>query len=142
MTLLLIVLVATAAMAGLSAFVSVVHYPLFALVGEPGWVAYHAAHSRRTTWVVVAPMVVELAGSALLVAHRPAGVGVVGALIGLALAAAAWTVTFACSVPDHGRLAGGYDRRVGLRLERFHHLRTLLWGAHVVLLCTLVAAAA
>ena len=139
MTLLLLVLVAATMMAGLSCFVSVVHYPLFALVGAQEFPAYHAAHSARTTWVVVGPMVVELAGSAVLVVHRPDGVSAAAAVAGLVLAAA-WGVTFLCSVPDHGRLARGYDRRVGLRLERFHHLRTALWSAHAVLLCAMVAA--
>ena len=67
MTLLLAVLLATAFMAGLSWFISVVHYPLFALVGEAEWTAYHAAHSTRTTYVVLPPMAVELLGSGLLV---------------------------------------------------------------------------
>ncbi len=141
MTLLLLVLLATAMMAGLSWFVSVVHYPLFAAVGPHEWAAYHAAHTRRTGWVVIAPMVVELAGSALVLLRRPDGVGPLAAAAGLALAAGAWGVTFACSVPDHGRLAAGYDRRTGRRLERFHHLRTALWSAHAVLLCGMVAAA-
>lgn len=141
MTVLLVTLLATAMMAGLSWFVSVVHYPLFALVGAPEWRGYHAAHSTRTAWVVVAPMVVELVGSGLLVVDRPDGVGPAAAGAGLALAVAAWGVTFACSVPDHGRLTHEYDRRVGRRLERFHHLRTALWSAHAVLLCALVAAA-
>ena len=141
MTILLATLLATAMMAGLSWFVSIVHYPLFALVGQPEWRSYHAAHSSRTSWVVVGPMVVELAGSGALLAWRPAGVGAAPVVAGLVLAVAAWTVTFACSVPDHGRLSRSYDRRVGRRLERFHHLRTALWSAHAVLLCGLVLAA-
>ena len=50
-------------------------------------------------------------------------------------------MTFAGAVPDHGRLAAGYDRQVGRRLERFHHLRTALWSAHALLLCLVVGAA-
>lgn len=141
MALLLIVLLATAAMAGLSWFVSVVHYPLFAWVGEGAWSAYHREHSRRTGYVVIAPMVVELAGSGLLVLDRPAGVGADAALAGLALAAATWLVTFGCSVPDHGRLGHGFDPAVGRRLVRGHHVRTALWSAHAVLLCVMVASA-
>ncbi len=141
MTVLLTTLLATAAMAGLSWFVSVVHYPLFAWVGSGAFPAYHAQHSRRTTWVVVAPMVVELGGSALLVLRRPDGVGAAAAVAGLALAAAAWLATFALSVPDHGRLSRGWDPATGRRLVRGHHLRTALWSAHAVLLCAMVAAA-
>ena len=141
MTLLLITLLATAMMAGLSWFISVVHYPLFARVGEAGWIAYHHAHSVRTTYVVVPPMVAELGGSAVLVLDRPAGVSAAAAVAGLALAASAWLATFLLSVPDHGRLARGWDPAVGRRLVRGHHLRTALWSAHAVLLCAMVAAA-
>lgn len=141
MTLLLITLLAAAMMAGLSWFISVVHYPLFARVGEAEWRGYHDAHRFRTGFVVIGPMGVELAGSALLALDRPAGVSAAAALIGLGLAAGAWLVTFSFSVPDHERLAHGYDAAVGRRLTRVHHLRTVLWGAHAVLLCTMVAAA-
>ncbi|MCW3011331.1 MAG: hypothetical protein JWO90_1735 [Solirubrobacterales bacterium] len=142
MTLLLVTLLAAAMMAGLSWFISVVHYPLFARVGEATWPGYHDAHRSRTAFVVIPPMVAELGGSALIVLDRPAGVGAAVAVAGLALAAATWLVTFALSVPDHERLAAGYDAAVGRRLTRGHHLRTLLWSAHAVLLCTMVAAAA
>ncbi len=142
MAVLVITLLATAMMAGLSWFISVVHYPLFALVGPPEWRGYHAAHTSRTTWVVVVPMVVELLGSALLVFHRPDGVGAAPVLAGLAAALGAWSVTFAYSVGDHGRLADGYDRSVGQRLVRYHHVRTALWSAHAVGLCVLVLMAA
>lgn len=47
MTLLLIILLAAAFMAGLSWFISVVHYPLFARVGTPEWTDYHAAHTAQ-----------------------------------------------------------------------------------------------
>lgn len=142
MTLLLVVLLATAAMAGLSWFISVVHYPLFAEVSEAAFPGYHAAHTARTTWVVVAPMVVELGGSAALVVHRPEGVSATAALAGFALAAATWLVTFAFSVPDHDRLSRGWDPAVGRRLVRGHHVRTALWSAHAVGLCVVVGAAA
>ncbi|MBA2349793.1 MAG: hypothetical protein H0V81_16050 [Solirubrobacterales bacterium] len=139
MTLLLIVLLATAFMAGLSWFISVVHYPLFAWVGAPEWRAYHAVHTSRTGYVVIAPMVVELAGSGLIVLERPAGVGATAALAGLALAVLTWLVTFTFSVPDHGRLSQVFDPATGRRLVRGHHVRTVLWSAHAVLLCTMIA---
>ncbi len=141
MTLLLTTLLATAMMAGLSWFISVVHYPLFARVGGEAFPAYHAAHTSRTGFVVVAPMVAELGGSLLLVVDRPSGVSAAAAVAGLGLAAAAWLVTFAFSVPDHGRLSAGFEPATGRRLVLGHHVRTALWSAHAVLLCTMVAAA-
>lgn len=140
MTLPLTVLIAATLMAGLSWFISVVHYPLFALVGEDGWLAYHQAHTFRTTFVVLPPMVVELVGSGLVVLDRPDGVGSTAAFAGLALAAATWGVTFGLSVPDHDRLSRGWDPAVGRRLVVGHHVRTALWSAHVVLSALIVAA--
>lgn len=139
MTLLLTVLLATAFMSGLSWFISVVHYPLFAWVGAPEWPGYHAAHTARTGYVVTWPMVVELGGSGLIVLDRPEGVGTAAALAGLTLAALTWLVTFAFSVADHERLSRGFDPAVGRRLVCGHHVRTVLWSAHAVLLCTMIA---
>ncbi len=142
MTLLLTTLLATAMMAGLSWFISVVHYPLFARVGDGAWASYHAAHVFRIGFVVVPLMVTELGGSTLLVLARPTGVSAVAAVASLALAAATWLVTFAFSVPDHQRLDEAYVASAGRRLTHVHHVRTALWSAHAVLLCAMVAAAA
>ena len=56
--LLLACLASTLFMTGLIWFVQVVHYPLFDRVGAARFVPYHAAHSRRTSWVVAAPMAI------------------------------------------------------------------------------------
>jgi hypothetical protein len=61
---------ATGMMIGIIWFVQVVHYPLMALVGRDGYPAYQAAHSRRTTFVVMPPMLVE---SATGIWQAPAG---------------------------------------------------------------------
>ena len=54
---------ATVAMTGLIWFVQVVHYPLFARVGEEGFHAYEAAHARATSRVV-APLMLGEVGTA------------------------------------------------------------------------------
>ena len=53
-------------MVGLTWFVQVVHYPLFSRVDPDSFPAYHEEHSARTTWVVAAPMLIELASSVAL----------------------------------------------------------------------------
>ena len=78
------VLLASAAstlfMVGLAWFVQVVHYPLFPLVGETGFPAFHDLHSRRTSFVVIVPMAIELVSSVALAMERPDGVGLLGIL--------------------------------------------------------------
>ena len=60
-------------MAGVIWTVQVVHYALFRHVGRAGWRLYHAAHTRRMTWVVLPPMVMELGTAGLLAwPRRPA----------------------------------------------------------------------
>ena len=140
MTLLLVCLLATAFMAGLSWFVGVVHYPLFAGVGAAGWGDYHRRHSDRTTLVVVVPMVAELVTAAWLVAGRPAGVSGAGAVAGLVLAGAAWALT-AAAARLHGRLGATLDPRAHRALLAVHHARTAVWSTHAVLIAVLVAQA-
>lgn len=140
MAVLLVCLLAAAYMAGLSWFVGVVHYPLFAGVGEDGWASYHRRHSDRTTLVVLGPMVAELATAAWIVADPPSGIERAPAVAGLVLAAATWALT-AVAAAQHRRLGGGLDPAVHRTLLRVHHARTALWSAHAVLAAVLVASA-
>jgi len=61
--LLLVNAAATLFMVGVIWFVQIVHYPLFALVGEAAFSEYERHHARRTGWVVAIPMLLELGAS-------------------------------------------------------------------------------
>ena len=132
MTVLLVCLVAASFMAGLSWFVGVVHYPLFAGVGPDGWGDYHRRHSDRTTWVVLPPMLAELVTAAWLVVDTPLGVSGAAAAAGLALAAATWVLT-AGAAALHGRIGDPLDPRAHRALLLVHHTRTACWSTHAVL---------
>ena len=125
------------AMTGIIWYVQLVHYPLFAEVGDDIWFAFHADHERRTGWVVAPLMIAELtsaAGTVLL-----SGPGVL-ALAGLALAAATWGLTFTLAVPLHRRLNRTRDPDVIERLVRINWLRTAAWSAHGLVAVALLAA--
>lgn len=141
MGLLLSNLLAATAMAGLSWFISVVHYPLFARVGTAAFPAYHAAHGTQTTWVVLPLMSVELVGAGWIALTTPDGASPALAWLGAALAAGTWAATGLLAVPDHRRLGAGWDPGVGRHLVRGHHVRTALWTAHVAVATALVAGA-
>lgn len=64
-------LVVTGYLAGLIWCIQIVHYPLFATVGDAAFPGYHRAHLTRISAIVAAPMVVELVLSALLIAFHP-----------------------------------------------------------------------
>jgi hypothetical protein len=107
--LLLLNFALAACLTGLIWMVQVVHYPSFGRVTKQAWVAFHAAHTRRMGYVVMAPMVLEMglavwlawAGRAVL----PGGAG----WWSLVLLVLVWAATFFIAVPFHNRLEKGFD---------------------------------
>ena len=132
-------LVSTVFMAGLIVFVQIVHYPLMARVGRDGFVEYERAHTVRTGWVVVPPMVAELA-TAVWLAAVPATPELRGvAFTGMALLAVIWISTAALQAPAHGRLVDGFDPGVHRRLVLTNWIRTVAWVARVPVALALVS---
>lgn len=128
MTLVLIAhAAATWAMVGLIWFVQVVHYPLFASVGETGFVRYENAHTRRTSFVVGVFMPLEAITAVWLVFAAPDGVSTSLVVAGLILLAALWVSTAFWQAPLHGRLSAGYDAALQRRLVTSNWLRTAVW---------------
>jgi hypothetical protein len=124
-------LVSTVFMAGLIVFVQIVHYPLMAVVGDERFVAYERAHTVRTGWVVIPPMVAEL-GSALWLAAAPPSAQLRGAaFVGVILIVIVWLSTAVLQAPAHGRLEGGFDAVVHRRLVSTNWIRTVAWLGRV-----------
>jgi hypothetical protein len=124
---LLVQLASTLFMVGLIWFVQIVHYPLFAAVPASASAAYERAHTERTTWVVIVPMLIELGSAVWLAALfgedralRYVGVGLVGLV---------WASTFFLQVPMHERLSFGFDPSAHLRLVLTNWIRTTAWTA-------------
>ena len=136
---LLINLATVLLMTGVIWFVQVVHYPLFAGVGEERFVAYQATHSRSTTFVVAPLMTVELATSGLLALDAPEGISSWTMWVGLGLTGVTWLATGLVSVPQHNRLAVAFDRDAWRRLVATNWIRTGAWTAHAILLLGVVA---
>lgn len=122
---------ATAAMTGLIWFVQVVHYPLMARVGAEGFAAYERAHTRRTSWVVMPLMTVELATAVALVVPGAGPLAIQWAAANVAALAGIWAVTFFVSVPCHRRLERGWDAAAHRRLVRANWVRTALWSGRM-----------
>ena len=137
--LLLVHAAATLIMVGVIWVVQVVHYPLFARVGSDAFPAYHAAHNVLTSWVVLPTMLVELAASALLVVARPLDIPLVWALLGLGLVGVVWFSTLLLQVPQHRRLAGGFDAAAHRLLVNGNWLRTAAWSARGLLALWFIA---
>ena len=137
--LLLLNFAAAAYLTGLIWTVQLVHYPSFGLVPKVAWAAFHAAHTRRMSYVVLAPMVLELG---LAIGLAWAGRRLLPGAAGwwsLGLVGLAWAVTFFISVPFHNRLAQGFDYIAIDGLTRTNWLRTLAWTVRMGLLGWLLA---
>ncbi len=132
-------LVSTVFMAGLIVFVQIVHYPLMAAVGEESFVAYERAHTVRTGWVVMPPMVVELTTALWLAVAPPVPELRGAAFAGLALVAVVWISTAVLQAPAHGRLVAGFDGAVHRRLVVTNWIRTVAWLARVPLALALLS---
>lgn len=144
MTLLLAMVIlhtaSTLVMTGLIWFVQIVHYPLFALVGDERFAAYERQHQRRTTWIVGPAMSLET-GSAIALVILTRGMGTAAAMswIGAGLLAIIWCSTAMVQVPCHRRLARSFDASVASHLVRTNWLRTLGWSLRGVLAMILSA---
>ena len=137
--ILLLHVASTGMMIGVIWFVQIVHYPMFSMVGREGFAAYEAEHSRRTTWVVAPPMLVELATGAYLALCPPLGVPRVALWGGLALIGVIWASTALLQVPKHRALEAGFEPGAHRVLVATNWIRTAAWTARGVLLLVLLA---
>lgn len=125
--LLLIHIAATLTMLGIIWVIQLVHYPLFAQVGEAHFQAYEQAHTRLITFVVFPPMVIELITGIMLVLNRPIGVSGWLPIAGLLLVIIIWLSTAFLQVPMHNILSTGFDAEAHRRLVQTNWIRTVCW---------------
>lgn len=137
--LLLANVFSTIFMTGLIWFVQVVHYPLFARVGDAEFPAYSRAHQTLTTLVVGPPMLVEALTAALLVVVRPVGVSTALMWVGLLLVGVIWLSTAALQVPSHAKLVQGFDPTIGSFLVHSNWIRTVAWTARAAIVLAMLA---
>lgn len=138
--LLLAHAVFAAAYAGFQLLVQIVVYRAFPLVPAAAFPAYVRAHQQRIGYVV-GPLFLGLLGtSTALVVRRPRGVrpagaaGAAGSLLGVL------ALTGLGAVPQHRRLAGGWDRAAYRRLLAVDAARTALALGNAALAVTLADA--
>lgn len=132
-TLLLGNLAVTCVLVGLIWTIQLVHYPLFARVGEEEWAGYHGAHTARITLLVGPLMLGELVLAGLLALAAPPERRLV-ALAAAGCVAVAWLATAFVSVPIHGRLSGTPDPVQIAALVKTNWIRTVAWTARALAL--------
>ncbi|SFJ55715.1 hypothetical protein [Planctomicrobium piriforme] len=121
-------------MVGLIWFVQIVHYPLFARVGQDQFCDYEQRHTHLTGWVVGPPMLVEAASAVLMLWFTPPGIPVWAIWTGLALLLANWLSTAFLQVPCHNALSKEFNQAIQRRLVSSNWLRTFAWSLRGLLL--------
>ena len=114
-------LAVTAVHVGFQLVVTAVVYPAFAEVKSEEWVAYHAAHSRRITGVVVVVYGLVLAGCGWVLIDGAVDIATAVSVVASGLAL---LVTVMLAAPAHRRLT--FERRDGelAGLRRADYLRS------------------
>lgn len=131
--LLAIQVLTSVGMAGVIWVIQIVHYPLFAQVGQDQFVHYAASHNRLITWIVGPLMLAEcFAVLYLLTPLTPPGLRT-AAVAGVILLAIIWISTFCLSVPAHNTLAAGFDPAAHARLVSTNWIRTIGWTLRALL---------
>lgn len=133
MGLLVVHAAATWFMTGLIWFVQIVHYPLFAMVGDAAFIPYEAAHQRRTTWVVAPLMLLEAGSSVLLLTPLSGSPRTPLAWLGLAMLVLIWLSTFLVQVPLHATLERAGSKASMRRLVTTNWIRTFAWTSRAVI---------
>ncbi len=122
--------IATWFMVGLIWTIHVVHYPLFAEVGEATYVAFQSAHVDRIGKLLFVPWLTEgLTLLALLwIAFRGDRRGLrMPVFVGAVAMAVVLIISGVWSAPAHGELMDGFDSAVHDRLMTANLIRTLAW---------------
>jgi len=122
--------VATWFMVGLIWTIHVVHYPLFAEVGDAAYVGFQAAHVDRIGPLLAVPWAIEGLTAAVILfgavtSHDRSFL--VPAVLGAAALGVVLVVSGFWSAPAHGELADGFDPDVHARLMTADLVRTLAW---------------
>lgn len=129
----------TAALAGVSWFLQVVHYPLFARVGRRRFSRYGAAHRLVHPLVLWPLMVVELITALALAASAQSIIRPELQAAGLVLLACVWGLTIRIQRSPAKALETAFYPAALRSLLRLHCFRTTCWNLRVVVVVLMLA---
>ncbi len=129
-------LLASLYMLGIIWFLQVVHYPMFLYDVPEGFSKCHAFHCKRTSYVILPGMIVELI-TAIWLLFRPFP-NLFTVIILLILTLAPLLSTFIFQVPIHKKLSKERRENILIRLIHTNWIRTWLWTFKGIYLFTLV----
>ena len=115
-------------------FVQLVQYPLLAWIGPEGFARHAAEYQRRVSWIVIPPMLTEVATAAGLAVWFPGVYRSPSFIVATLLLVIAWLSTFLWQVPLHQKLLSGFNPETIAQLVRSNWLRTFAWTARALLI--------
>jgi hypothetical protein len=133
-TLLLVNLAATLMMVGVIWIIQIVHYPLFNRIGAEAFRQYEADHTVLITYIVLPLMLAELVTAFLLATSPPPGITPVIMWGAFGLVVIAWASTALIQVPQHSRLASGFDEATYRLLVNSNWVRTVAWSLRGIIM--------
>ena len=122
------------AMFGIIWFAQIVHYPLFSKVGTDRFTEYQDANLKRTVFVVIPLQMLELFTALLLVWKVPLGLLPVQVWTNLLLVGITWISTATLQVPNHIKLARGFNSKTHNILVSSNWIRTVAWTLRSVII--------
>ncbi len=138
---LLICLIATFYFVGLIWTIQVLSYPLFSMVDQKNFPAYHAAHSRRIVFILGLPFLLVFFSSLFMLWIRPANIPLWSVLLNGVLGGGVWVMTALIHVPLHSKLGQLYSTDTIRALVATNWLRTVIWTAQGILLLWMMGVA-
>ncbi len=114
---------------GLIWVIQVVHYPLFAEVGEQQFTRYEQLHQSRITAIVAPLMMIEVITAILLWWSVGSMIPTWQYWLALGLLASIWLSTAILQIPAHTKLSSNYDLATINWLVLTNWIRTVAWTA-------------
>ena len=134
MIVLVLNIASTLYMTGLICFVQIVHYPLHAKVGPNHFAEYQAFHMNWTSWVVIPPMLLELATTILLCAQPIKNIHLNYFYALAFLLFVIWVSTGLVQAPTHGKLLSEFNLDLHRKLVLSNWVRTVAWSIRSMVL--------
>lgn len=120
-------------MCGLIWMVQIVHYPLFALVGQDNFCSYEERHCALISLIVGPVMLFELVTAIAFTFIHPKQVRTFESVLSLCLLAGIWLSTLLFQIPQHAALRNSFDTSALADLVSLNWIRTVLWTIKSVL---------
>lgn len=133
-TVVLIQVLVTFMITGLSWYVQIAQYPLFQYVSEADFKNFHFQHVARTNVVIMALLPAEMVTSAITAYYGFPGLSHRSWILGFMLTLAICLCTALIQIPLHSKLSKGKDVQAIRKLVHSHWIRTLLWSLRTALL--------